>query len=637
MSFYFPNVDPVYLYQRKEAEYIQLKEIIKIINFRVVLREVPRYIDKVSAIDLSGTSLTEVDINKTTLNSGEYKVDYTQGVMFFHEDMGGKEIEANYTGTGYVSMPAHRVNTTGDNTPPNETLQDIIDQWKNTDVSDLDNKIGNTSILETSDKSSTVNAINEVKNTTPAKMDYDNFKQETSTSFNTVSSQLAEIALKYGEIKLPNDFYPIDFKLYRQNNGKVVHDIDLDKRWINNNIELEIYIDTDNGDNNNGDGTVGNPFQTPSKSFESIQSSALSRFKIIIQGKMVLLNEFNIAYDELTNFSNKHVVITTLNNERVPVVQGYSSHRPYVYKNAEEVWEETTAITWEHHQDSVYVVERTNISHLLDMSQKDFNGAYRKFEAAGSVSECINTPYSSYIDGGLVYVNYGGQPTGDVVLVADYKALGMGFDIPDSVLFIDGLDIFNTYGLIVEGNINSVFAIDNSEVGESDNTNNLNIKNIGETYVFNYTTHEALRDGLNYHYPDIPLDQRRNCFVFEYNIKSYENGLRDTNVNNNCSTAHGGISILRVLGDYRESRGPVVADVNGCYSVLIDTQSNDSVLTTSRGNSYQFTTDVGSTIAKAILINCGGTSPNLSIITDSQTELILKSWFEGMDKVADTF
>lgn len=133
MVFYFPNVDPVYLYRRSgkdNDEYILLSQNLKIRQNRVILREIPNYQNRVSVRTDKGAYLTEVDINATTITPTEYKVDYTQGVVYFHELLESDYVTVEYLGTGYVNIPAERVLLDRGITADEETLQQFIDNAK---------------------------------------------------------------------------------------------------------------------------------------------------------------------------------------------------------------------------------------------------------------------------------------------------------------------------------------------------------------------------------------------------------------------------------------------------------------------------------------------------------------------------
>ena len=122
MAIYFPNVDPIYLYRREGTDqdpYIQLNENLTISNNYVHLKEIPDYKTKVRIRTKDNISLKEVTTE--TLNTNEFRVDYTTGVVYFYPQLNGKDIIVTYLGTGYVDFPAARINTDGKG-----TLQDLI-------------------------------------------------------------------------------------------------------------------------------------------------------------------------------------------------------------------------------------------------------------------------------------------------------------------------------------------------------------------------------------------------------------------------------------------------------------------------------------------------------------------------------
>lgn len=126
MSFYFPNVDPIYIFKRKgtvEDPFLFLEETVLIINGKVVLKEIPFINNKVKA-KINGVPLVEVDANSVSLSENEYKVDYSQGIVFFHNSLEDETVNLEYYGMGYVSVPAHRIWIENTNEEI-ETLQEL--------------------------------------------------------------------------------------------------------------------------------------------------------------------------------------------------------------------------------------------------------------------------------------------------------------------------------------------------------------------------------------------------------------------------------------------------------------------------------------------------------------------------------
>lgn len=512
------------------------------------------------------------------------------------------------------------------------------------------NPIGTNEIIETDPQYTTLQTLFMDFDERMSTMDDVNSKADLSyvdTELASVNEQLAQTAQKqqeeiavrtpvrYGEIKLPSDFYPIDFKLYRKSDGKVYHNIDLEKRWRNNGITNTFYVNTDNGSDSNDGATEGAALRTPSKALQLVSSLPEgTKAKIVINGKMILRNEFIITSNTAVSLNNKSLIITTKDNKKIPVIGGDSSHRPYYFDGVPK-----DSLTWTLESGNVYRTTRSSTAFVVDITNRDpFTGNIKQMKKVNSLSECEENPGSYFIDGTTVYIHtFDSRPAdGNLALVLTLQAYNLYFSLTNSTLFIENLEFFANRGLLVNGDIGSTLIINKTDFGENTFTNGLSVNNVGKVYNFNSSAHDTLTDGFNYHYANIPLVDRRNCFVFEYDCFGYNTGNQEGGSGNNFTTAHEGISTLRV-GDFGEkSQGVVCADVNACYSVLIDCQMMNSKLPISdnRSVSYQFTTDIATDkTAKAVLINCSGVSPLWSIITDSPTELVLESWFEGLDKI----
>lgn len=129
MSFYFPNIDPIYLYKRSGSEedpFIYLEEVRDIRHNSVILNEIPSFDNGVQVFDENNNKMTEV--THDTLNINEYRVDYTTGVIHFNSGMNGKKVTIKYYGTGYVDIPTTRIKIPSSNDDPLETLQDVLDR-----------------------------------------------------------------------------------------------------------------------------------------------------------------------------------------------------------------------------------------------------------------------------------------------------------------------------------------------------------------------------------------------------------------------------------------------------------------------------------------------------------------------------
>jgi hypothetical protein len=96
-----------------------------VINGRFLLDYIPDEFYKVTINTPS--DMVEIDIGRLLTSNAQYKVDYTNGLVYVHSDLEGDTINASYYSRGIISYPASRVYTesTGENIT--ETLQEKID------------------------------------------------------------------------------------------------------------------------------------------------------------------------------------------------------------------------------------------------------------------------------------------------------------------------------------------------------------------------------------------------------------------------------------------------------------------------------------------------------------------------------
>ena len=129
MSFFFPKVEKMYVYKRKGTQddpYVPISESLKVVNSRVILKEVPDLFTKVTVKDNKGNFLYET--TSLTPNANEYRVDYSLGIVYFNSSNEGKEFTFDYQGVGLIAFPASRIWTRENNGEIVETLQTLIDE-----------------------------------------------------------------------------------------------------------------------------------------------------------------------------------------------------------------------------------------------------------------------------------------------------------------------------------------------------------------------------------------------------------------------------------------------------------------------------------------------------------------------------
>lgn len=129
MGYYFPNVDPTFVYQRESNSYVFRHETAIVNNGTVVLMEIPDFTNKVIAKKIDGTILTEVTTDVLTTN--QYRVDYSTGIVYYDISLEGTKITNDYYGTGYVSFPASRVWVDSNTDAQNKSIQQLVNDLDN--------------------------------------------------------------------------------------------------------------------------------------------------------------------------------------------------------------------------------------------------------------------------------------------------------------------------------------------------------------------------------------------------------------------------------------------------------------------------------------------------------------------------
>ena len=120
--------DPIISRRRKGTNIDPFEKIIEsmtVENHYVLLSEIPNRYNRVKVtIPNSSQKVYEVDKEDGLLRENDFRVDYVNGIVYFHETMIGKTLDFEYTGEGVFLFPDSRVYYTGDGNFPN--LRDKI-------------------------------------------------------------------------------------------------------------------------------------------------------------------------------------------------------------------------------------------------------------------------------------------------------------------------------------------------------------------------------------------------------------------------------------------------------------------------------------------------------------------------------
>lgn len=432
----------------------------------------------------------------------------------------------------------------------------------------------------------------------------------------------ARMALEYGEIELPSDFRKVPFQMHRDLDGRVKHNYDFAKKRVG----TEIFVNSDPliGSDTTGTGTAAKPFQRIRKAFEVVAAGADSSY--VIKCKSVRFDE-GFHFDYTKTISDKKVAIIADNAENQVLL---TTHQ----------WNPT--LVWTQDGTGVYKAARSAVYSVFDLRRKDVYGLPIPLENVATMAECQARTNTWYTDNVSVWIHASdGSMPNDANWVIG-KSVRTDINLSNGAeLYFENVKVLHgqsTYGLRVVGDgtttfVNNDFYVVGGDLKiDSTSSNGLEIIDMLTTMSFRPKTGYTGRDGFNYHFAGIPVADRRKCLVVEFEGLSYKNGLFDASGNNNATTAHEGVCVLRVGCIGYQSTGPVLADVGGCYSICIDTHMRDSLKPESGTKAAFYFSDNGATVpGKAILINCDGGGEGYSVNTDASfTNLFIKG-FRGIN------
>lgn len=116
----------------------------KIINNIVLLDELPEAFTRVVVTPPSGdeTEMIEIDLRQPITNVNQYKVNYNSpnAVVYFHPDREGQTMHFAYTGMGLVYIDGSRVVTLYENGTIRETLNQLVETLRQTNLEAQENE-----------------------------------------------------------------------------------------------------------------------------------------------------------------------------------------------------------------------------------------------------------------------------------------------------------------------------------------------------------------------------------------------------------------------------------------------------------------------------------------------------------------
>ena len=401
---------------------------------------------------------------------------------------------------------------------------------------------------------------------TPIKgVDY--FDGEVSQlSLDTQVSNLAEnVGKPIGTLTMPSGFTPtLPCNFIRGSDGVITHDMDFAPYRTGTTIWFHQVL----GSDVSGNGSELTPYKSIMKCFD-----------IAIAG----VGDYVIRTND-TNYVNRYFgslqANKTITNKRISVIGGASN---MVLGTLAE------ALTWTAVGTGTWKATRSGVYGVFDMANLDSYGVQPPLAVVSSVANCQASANTWYTDNATVWVHTsdGNIPTVNTIGVG---LAVMNFPVilkENATLYLENVTIIGgTFGDLItingDANVQGTFLAKNCKFiggmlrisGATGNV--ISLYNVKNTYLFDCIFAHGSRDGMNGHYANIPIGNRRECLALEYGCVSYGHGKYDGNANNNATTYHEGITVLRINGQGFNTNGYVLADVNGCYSVCYNCHMHDS-------------------------------------------------------------
>ena len=261
------------------------------------------------------------------------------------------------------------------------------------------------------------------------------------------------------------------------------------------------------------------------------------------------------------------------------------------------------AVTWSAHTTAgVWTASRSAVHDLYNTQSVDRNGVFAKIPQLLTLAEVeAATTDCWYTNGTLIYLRRADGLTpvntegvGNTIVMSNIT----GFQLTRNRTYYTQNIIFEGGG--VEGCVWSPNSTAHStgrfvmyRGGLQYNPRNNNLTSRGITTILEEVDcHGSTLDGCNYHYNTAHATPVQAVAV-EINCRMYGTGPAVAN-NNNASTMHDGGTVLRIGGEYFDSYGPVVADVDsGTHSWNIGVNAHGSLAAAGQQNAAFQAKDAG--------------------------------------------
>lgn len=439
----------------------------------------------------------------------------------------------------------------------------------------------------------------------------DKIQAQTNAQLSDVVEKIKnEPVFKNGVLELPNDFPKLPFTVHKYNNNystSISPYTAFD--WSD---ATQVYISNRIG---TGDGL------SPSSAISIGRFDYNLKNSVYGDKKKFIVNILNNVLVDKTTMTIDTQGVDILFRSLAP--NGFSWCGRFLRPNTNGECETSWVLS-----DGIYKITQSKTYNILDvMNLKVLDDADmpKAYQRVSSLSECKNMKGSYYQadSSNDIYCNpHLNHLIKDVVLLIPTTIVNLNPSTPNTVIF-ENIGFPSDSLRVNPSSLNCQLYFFNCKFYRNPN-DAIGFNGAYHAYLFNCLASHGSKDGFNYHTTNPnSLAVEVNCHSFNNGVLKLNNGNQTTH-SNNGSTAHDGMSVLRVGCTYWNCEGPIVADVDGCYSINIGCKAADIIDTNTGVNaSFYF-----SNSRKSYVIDCegGGKNVEYGVVGDSNTVV---SGFKG--------
>lgn len=436
------------------------------------------------------------------------------------------------------------------------------------------------------------NLLKEFKDARGNKVSLPKRLDEVDMSLDNITNQIPILNTEYvnfGEVSLPSDFKTLPFKIYKDGFFKFSHNATPENQYDWSEA-IEIFISY-KSNSSSSDGTSESKPISWARFAQNVYNGIYNKYDFIVN-----------VMDDITEEMSTGAITRPVNIlMRSKSPSGFSWFGRFKNpSNPNGVAETNNRYTtpWAIDEETgLYVTVQYKAYSAYDVINFKDNLEYgdmpSPYLTASTLEECISQKGTYFVasDNKTVYCNKKDNEDINNIVILTVPVLDKTMTInakTNSIIMFENIG-FTTEQFYFKGdNINNKFYFFNCKFyrGLQDA---FAINHMYQAYLFNCIASYSSKDCFNYHATNInSLAVEINCTAYGAGKYKMMNG-NTTKHSNNASTAHNGMNILRISPRYWDCEGPLLADVDNCYSINI-APNVGSVLdsTTGHKTSYYF-------------------------------------------------